>query len=256
MRDDGDVQVADVDVAAVARLIAEPARAAMLTVLLDAGAHPAGVLASAAGIGRPAASAHLQQLVAAGLVRVRPAGRHRYHELAGPEVAAALEALAAIAPPIPVRTLTQSNSARRLATARTCYDHLAGRAGIILRAALLDHHLLASEPLSGAAASRIEDRGPAFAVTELGAARLLDLGVRVRELPRRRAVARDCLDWTERTPHLAGALPAAALDAFIDRGWLIRRRGRHVDVPHHGWAQAQRWLGCGGGCHPHPAADR
>ena len=245
------MQVADVDVdvAAVARLLAEPARAAMLTVLLDGRAHPAGDLAHAAGIGRPAASPHLQQLVAAGLIHVRPAGRHRYHELAGPDVAAALEALAAIAPPVPVRSLAQSNSARRLALARTCYDHLAGRAGVTLRAALIDHGVLHTGTAAAAAASG----AATHSVTEHGARRLLELDVHLTELSRRRALVRDCLDWTERTPHLAGALPAAVLDAFTTRKWLDRRRDRQIHITDSGWSQAQRWLGCAGHCHPHPA---
>lgn len=244
------MEVADVDVAAVARLLAEPARAAMVTVLLDGGAHPAGALAKAAGIGRPAASAHLQQLVAAGIVHVRPAGRHRYHCLAGPDVARAVEALAAIAPPVPVPSLAQSNAARRLAAARTCYDHLAGGAGVLLRRALLDHKLL---DLASARPEGEDAKSGSYVVTELGAVRLPEIGVDPAGLAsRRRPLAFDCLDWTEHVPHLAGALPAALLAALSDRGWIIRRPNRHVDVPADGWAQLRAWLGCDTSCHPAP----
>lgn len=238
----------EVDIAAVARLVGEPARAAMLTLLLDGRAHPAGALADAAGIGRPTATAHLQQLVAAGLVRVQAQGRHRYHRLAGPEVAHAVEALAAIAPRVPVRGLTPVGAARRLAYARTCYDHLAGRVGVLVRDALIEHRYLeASGP--GPYDGRRD-----FVVTGVGAGRLREIGVDADLLTRsRRILARDCLDWTERTPHLAGALPAALLVAAAERGWLVRAAGRRVGVPSSGWDALRGWLGCDPSCHPAPA---
>jgi DNA-binding transcriptional ArsR family regulator len=229
------VEIADVDVARAAQLLADPSRAAMLTLLLDGRAYPAGALAQAAGIGRPAASAHLQKLIAAGLIEVDRQGRHRYHRITRAEVAQAVEALAAIAPPVPVRSLRQSTLARQLATARTCYDHLAGRAGVALRVTLLDHGVLTDGPL---------------AVSEIGGGRLAALGVDTEALAReRRPLVRDCLDWTERVPHLAGSLPAALLSAAAERGWVTRREGRAVDITATGWGALQAQLGCCENCH-------
>ncbi|GAB6899627.1 ArsR/SmtB family transcription factor [Kineosporia succinea] len=227
------MQIANVDVAAAARLLAEESRSAMLTLLLDGRAHPAGVLAQVAGIGRPAASAHLKQLVEAGYLEVVAQGRHRYYRISRPEVATALESLAAIAPPRPVRSLRQSSTARRLAAARTCYDHLAGRAGVLLRDALVDHGQVAEG-----------------VVTALGAKDFGELGIDVPTLARaRRPLVKDCLDWTERRPHLAGALPAALLLAFTGRDWMTRQAGRQVEIDPAGWRQLGDWLGCSGGCH-------
>ncbi len=205
--------IADVDVAAVAALIGDRARCVMLHCLLDSSERPAGELARAAGVSATTASGHLHRLVGAGLLTVRACGRHRYYGLAGPQVAVALEALALIAPPMPVRSLRQASSAAALADARSCYDHLAGHAGVTLRTALLD---------TGA----LSPHGPRdHQLTATGQALLADLGIDAAALLRsRRLLARDCLDWTERRPHLAGALPAALLARFLELGWLARRR--------------------------------
>src|SRR5712691_6056552 len=117
------------DLAAVAVLIGDSARVAMLAALADGRALPAGELARRAGIHPATATAHLRRLVDGGLVRVRAQGRHRYHELTGPQVGMVLEALAQIAPPAPVRSLRQHHAAAALAEARACYDHLAGQRG-------------------------------------------------------------------------------------------------------------------------------
>ncbi|GAA3605850.1 metalloregulator ArsR/SmtB family transcription factor [Kineosporia mesophila] len=234
------MRIADVDVAAAARLPADPSRSAMLALLLDGRAHPAGALAQAAGIGRPAASAHLKQLVGAGYLEVVRQGRPRYCRIARPEVATALESLAAIAPSLPVRSLRQSSAARLRATARTCYDHLAGPAGVLLHDALRDHGQVAED-----------------AVTPTGVSCFDALGIDVDRLRRgRRPLLKTCLDWTERRPHLAGALPAALLVAFTDRGWTVRRtgldgapNGRQVEIDPAGWEQLRDWLGCSAGCH-------
>jgi DNA-binding transcriptional ArsR family regulator len=204
--------VADADVAAVAALVGDRARCAMLHALLDGSERPAGELARAAGVSAPTASGHLRRLVEADLVGVRSSGRHRYYALSGPPVAAALEALALIAPLVPVRSLRQSRTASALAEARSCYDHLAGRVGVSLRTALLDCGALQPD---GSRDHRLTDRGREL-LAELG----LDTDRIVRS---RRILARDCLDWTERRPHLAGVLPAALLEHFLRVGWLSRR---------------------------------
>lgn len=197
--------------AAVAAAIGDSSRAAMLEALMAGTALTAGELARAAGVGRSTASEHLARLVSAGLVEVADQGRHRYHRLTGPEVAQALEALSHIAPPKPVRTLRESSRARSLWFARTCYDHLAGACGVALHDLLLDGGVLV-----GAAGG--------YEVTASGARWFADLGADVEAArARRRSFARPCLDWTERRPHLAGALAAVTTDRLLELGWFARR---------------------------------
>jgi len=203
--------VYDVDLAAVASLIGEPSRAAMLDALLGGRALAAGELARIAGVSPATASEHLSRLRDGHLVEVVAQGRHRYYRLAGPEVGAALESLAHIAPPKPVTSLRQSGHARSLAFARTCYDHLAGRCGVAVHDALLRHAWLTGTP-------------GGYDVTPAGADGLAELGVDVATArARRRSFARPCLDWTERRPHLAGGLAADLTASLLERGWFVPR---------------------------------
>ncbi|QFG20304.1 helix-turn-helix domain-containing protein [Actinomadura sp. WMMB 499] len=198
------------DFAPVAALLADRARAAMLTALLDGRPLAAGELARAAGVGASTASAHLARLLDGGLVTVLSQGRHRYYALRDAEVAQLVEALSRMSPPVRVRSLRQSGEARRLRRARTCYDHLAGQAGVALCAALLDGGLL-------------EPDTDGYAATRKGAEALDALGLDVAALRRsRRRFAWPCLDWTERRPHLNGALAAALTGRMIDLGWFER----------------------------------
>ncbi|GII65493.1 transcriptional regulator [Sphaerisporangium krabiense] len=200
---------AEADIASVAALIAEPSRAAVLTALLDGRALAAGELARLAGVSPATASAHLARLLDGGLLSVAGQGRHRYYRLAGPEVAEILEVLARVSPRLPVRSLRQSRRARLLGEARTCYDHLAGRAGVGLLAAML-----AAGHLTGA---------DAFEVTPAGEEALAGLGADLTAARRsRRRFAAACLDWTERRPHLAGALGAEITRALLERDWYRR----------------------------------
>jgi DNA-binding transcriptional ArsR family regulator len=213
------------DVAPVAALMADPARAIMLGALLGGTPLAAGELGQLAGISAATASAHLARLLDGGLVTVTRQGRHRYYRLAGPEVAYALEVLARISPVRPVRSLRQSRAAAALAQARTCYDHLAGRAGVALLDGLLETGVLTPDG-SGE---------PGFAVTAAGTATLAGFGVDVAEVSRaRRRFARACLDWTQRRPHLGGALGAAITATLLQRGWIERgpdRRSVRVTEP-------------------------
>ncbi len=207
------------DLAAAGALFGDPARVAMLTALADGRALPAGELASAGRVSPATATAHLRRLVDAGLVKVMQQGRHRYHELSGPDVAAVLETLARIAPTVPVRSLRQHRDAHALAEARACYDHLAGRRGVELRERLL----------TAGVVECVDDRD--HRLTDGGARVLADLHIDVDRLrTTRRVFARSCLDWTQRRPHLAGALPAALTLAFLDLGWLTRTKGRGLGV--------------------------
>ena len=165
----------------------------------------------------PTASAHLAQLVDGGLVVDRRLGRHRYFALAGPEVADAVEALQRIAPRRPVSSYRQSATAERLAEARSCYDHLAGRLALRLADALVAEGAIA--PLEAGANGRIlpgaADAGPLAARLRVGE---VDPGGR-------RPAVRGCLDWTERRPHVAGRLGAHLLHAVLDEGWVSRVPG-------------------------------
>lgn len=207
------MMVADPDVASVAALIGEPARAAMLTQLLNSRAMAASELARCAGVSPQTASAHLAHLLDGGLLCVATTGRHRYYRLAGPHVADVLEALAAIAPPAPIRSLRQSDEARAIRFARTCYDHLAGVVGVALTERMLERGLIA----------HAEDAAHTYRVGEEGVAWLQRAGLDSHQvLQSRRAPARACLDWSERRDHLAGAFGAAMTDWLFQHGWIAR----------------------------------
>ncbi|HEY3000300.1 MAG TPA: helix-turn-helix transcriptional regulator [Acidimicrobiales bacterium] len=206
------------DFAAVAGLLGHPARSAMVDALMSGEALTAGQLAEAAGVGRSTASGHLARLVAGGLVAVAARGRHRVHRLGGPDVAEALEALARICPPTPVRSLRHAGDRDALGHARTCYDHLAGAVGVALTDALEGRGWIG--PAAGG-----------YALSPAGEAGLVGAGVDVAGArAARRAFARPCLDWTERRPHLAGALGAAVAARALAAGWVRRRAGRGVAV--------------------------
>lgn len=215
----GEQRVLDRDLGPVAALIGDPTRIAILAALAEGHALPAGELARRAGVHPATATAHLRRLADGGLVAVRAQGRHRYHELAGPQVADVVEALARLAPPTPVRSLRTDRAARTLAEARTCYDHLAGRRGVELR-----DRLVAVDALR-----TTDDRD--HRLTPVGHRLVSELGIDPAELGRtRRVFARSCVDWTQRRPHLTGALPAALTGRFLELGWLARGTGRSLRV--------------------------
>lgn len=195
----------------------EPARAAMLVALLDGRELPATDLATIAGVRPSTASAHLAQLVEGGLVTDRRLGRHRYFALAGPEVANAVEALQLLAPRREVTSYAQSATAARLAEARSCYDHLAGRVALLLADALVAEGSLA--PLAAGETGRILDTSGVLA-------RRFDLeAARTADAASRRPAVRGCLDWTERRPHIAGRLGAHLLEALLEEGSIARVPG-------------------------------
>ncbi|MGZ4742887.1 MAG: helix-turn-helix domain-containing protein [Oryzihumus sp.] len=201
------------DFTTVGRLLSVPARSAMVSALLEGRALTVGELARVAGVSASTASEHVTSLDAGGLVRVLRQGRHRYVALSGPQVAAALEALALVSPPVPVTSLRQSRDARALRAARTCYDHLAGELGVRVHDALVRQGWVATDP--------------AYLLTDTGAGELRALGVDVdRAVAGRGPVVRPCLDWTERRYHLAGALAGEVARTFLERDWVRRTQGR------------------------------
>ena len=202
--------------ATVGALVGDPTRAEIRATLLDGRAHTVGELARHAGVAVSTASEHLGRLLDGGLVAVEAQGRHRYHRLAGPEVAALIESiqgLAVASSPVAV------TAPAALTFARSCYDHLAGTVAVAVYDGLVADGWLG-----------VDDARPVL--TPAGDRRFGALGIDVAVLARRpRPVVRSCLDWTERRHHLAGALGAALLGVLVDRRWVVRRpSSRGLDV--------------------------
>ena len=220
----------DTDIAPAAALIADPTRAAILRALLPDRPLAAGELARLAGVSAATASFHLGKLLDGGLIAVARQGRHRYYRLAGHEVATAIEALGLISPGLPVRTLRQSREAAALAEARTCYDHLAGRAGVELLDGMLRHRMLQEK--SSGRTDHGDTSSLRFEVTGAGAKALGSFGLDVLAVRRsRRHFAGTCIDWTQRRGHLNGALAAAITSRLFELGWIERgQRRRSVRV--------------------------
>jgi DNA-binding transcriptional ArsR family regulator len=204
--------------AQTAALIGDPGRSNMLAALLGGEALTATELAKAAGISRPAASEHLAKLTEGRLLSVARQGRHRYYRLASSEVAQMLEALMgfAAAPDCGCRATPRIDPALR--DARTCYDHLAGRLGVALADALIARQAIVLSPEAGE-------------VTRLGRELLGSFGVSLDSPAwKKRVLCRPCLDWSERRPHIGGALGAALYSRILALGWIERGDGRAVIV--------------------------
>ncbi|GAA2765711.1 winged helix-turn-helix domain-containing protein [Streptomyces paradoxus] len=193
-----------------AALFADETRAACLLALLDGRAWTAGELARHAGVAASTLSEHLGRLVAGGLLAEERQGRHRYVRLADARIAQLVEDLAAQVPPGPAarpRNLRESNAGSAMARGRTCYDHLAGRLGIAVTDALTARGLLQQET--------------GFALTGAGMEWFVSAGIAL-DRRGRRPLARACLDWTERRPHLAGVAGAALCRHALETGWCVR----------------------------------
>lgn len=204
-------------IATVAELMGDPGRSSILLTLIDGSSRPAGELAILAGLSAQSASGHLSKLVDGGLLTVQGIGRHRYYKLASADIAHALEALGAIATVPSKKPASQNPEKLALYTARTCYDHLAGRIAVELARFLMDTGTIA---LSGEKEYEVGKKGAGF---------FAGLGIDVAELSgTRRCFARQCIDWTERKPHLAGALGAALCSRLIALNWFARRPGTRV----------------------------
>lgn len=222
----------DPDVSRVATMFADASRARILSALVDGRALPASRLASEAGVSAATVSGHLARLLDAELVTVESSGRFRFYRLAGPRVAQALEALTELSGPRPVTSLRASTRAARLRAARSCYDHLAGRFGVAVTATMVEQGvLIRTDGMAGVCAAAGDHYSAPVAESPylLGdsAAEVLDhWGVDLaaaRHHPAGRPLLRFCMDWTEQQHHLAGALGAAVLTAFLQHGWVARR---------------------------------
>ncbi|BBK35388.1 transcriptional regulator [Allostella sp. ATCC 35155] len=198
------------DIAMVAALLGDPARANMLTALIGGTALTAGELAREAGVTAQTASSHLGRLTGGGLVTVRRQGRHAYYALSGDDVARVLEGLMGLAQRTGHRRTRPGPAEPALREARVCYDHLAGDLGV----ALLDGLV---------ARGAILRRDEQLSLTPAGAAFLAGFGIDLAAASGgRRPLCRSCLDWSVRRSHLAGALGAAMLQRVFDLGWARR----------------------------------
>lgn len=224
--------IANVDIAEIAALIGDPARANMLSALLGGHALTATELAYEARVTPQTASAHLAKMTRARLLAVERQGRNRYFRLAGPAVANALESLTILAGDAPPRRRPPGPKDAAMRAARICYDHLAGGLGVAVTDALMCRGFLT-------------ERGDEFVVTPEGLEWLEKFEIDVQALRRtRRVFARRCLDWSERRPHLAGALGAAVADQLFDRDWVARiRDSRGLMVTDAGRRGLRRILG-------------
>jgi DNA-binding transcriptional ArsR family regulator len=194
-------------------LVGEPARTAMLVTLMDGRALTAGEFARISGVTPATASGHLARLVDGGLLAVAAQGRHRYFRLASPAVARMIESMMGVAGVMdaarrcrPVRSGPAEQAMRR---ARQCYDHLAGEVAVQLADFLVE-------------AGYVEWSADAALVTPEGAGFLERLGVDVDGVGKQRALCRPCMDWSERRPHVAGAVGRSLFQLFLDRDWVRR----------------------------------
>jgi DNA-binding transcriptional ArsR family regulator len=204
-------------IAEVAALVGDPARANMLVALLGGRALTATELAYAAGVSRPTGG-HLGKLFAARLVILMKQGRRRYYRLAGPHVAHMLESIMHVAIDGPPRYQPRSKADDQMRRARTCYDHIAGALGVDLADSMIAHDFV----ILGDEAGEVTPAGTKFLTrlsVDLAAARA-----------KRRVFRRPCLDWTERRPHIGGAVGAAVAKVLrpeMDRAGSRQPRTRH-----------------------------
>ncbi|MGZ3496888.1 MAG: ArsR/SmtB family transcription factor [Vulcanimicrobiaceae bacterium] len=202
---------ADIAASKIAAAIGEPARARMLYCLMDGHARTSTELAIVADVSPSTASIHLHRLKSEHLIKVVVQGKHRYYSLHGPAVARVLEGLSVLAGG--VRHTFTPNTPNRLRAARTCYDHMAGSVAVSLH-----DHLIAVGWLSV-----VSDADATYDVTSKGAKAFEMLGIDVdgaRMLRRRFAFG--CLDWSERRPHIGGAIGAALLKLALKKRWVVQ----------------------------------
>src|SRR5205085_5320037 len=205
-------------IAEIAALVGDPARATMVSALLDGRGLTATELAYAAHVTPQTASTHLAKLTEAGLLSVFRDGRHRYFRLASPKVALMLDGIMAVAVENRPRFRPLSRQARELSEARICYDHLAGRLSVDLTDFLTTHEYIV-----------VADE--AAEITPAGIGFLTEFGIDLSALSwTRRRFCRLCLDWTERRPHIAGAVGAAMTKRYFDLRWMERMKRSHAVV--------------------------
>ncbi|AZO60402.1 MAG: ArsR family transcriptional regulator [Mesorhizobium sp.] len=204
------------DIARIASLVGDPARANMLNALMGGTALTASELALEAGVSLPTASSHLSKLMDGGLLTLASQGRHRYYGLAGPQVAGMLEAIIGVAEAVGPKRVRPGPRDAAMRVARVCYDHLAGEQAVAMLDRLVDRKLLLRQ--------ENEIRLSPSAISHFAA-----LGIEI-DSKAKRPICRACLDWSVRRSHLAGALGAAILDKVIVKKWARRDKDSRAVV--------------------------
>lgn len=204
------------DIARIASLVGDPARANMLNALMGGTALTASELALEAGVSLPTASSHLSKLMEGGLLTLASQGRHRYYGLAGPQVAGMIEAITGVAEAVGPKRVRPGPRDGAMRVARVCYDHLAGEQAVAMLDRLVDKNILVRDDQE----IRL---GPS------AASHFAAIGIDVYTKPRR-PVCRACLDWSVRRSHLAGTLGTAILDKILLEKWARREKDSRAVV--------------------------
>lgn len=198
------------DLASLGKIMSSQSRVRILTALMGGKALPASELAFRAGISNQTASEHLATLQSAELIKSRKCGRHRYYEINGTETARALETVVVAFPRINMET--NPSVPDTLRSARFCYDHLAGRLGVSITNALIEMQAIATDDIN-------------YIVNNPNHRIFSEFGIDIPALKKRkRHFARQCIDWSERCPHLAGSLGAEFSEKLLNLGWIVRSR--------------------------------
>ncbi|PZV38030.1 ArsR/SmtB family transcription factor [Mesorhizobium kowhaii] len=198
------------DIARIASLVGDPARANMLNALMGGTALTASELALEAGVSLPTASSHLSKLMEGGLLTLASQGRHRYYGLAGPQVAGMIEAITGVAASVGPQRVRPGPRDGAMRVARVCYDHLAGEQAVAMLDRLVEKEILLRDDKE-------------IRLGQLAASHFAAIGIDVDAKPRR-PVCRACLDWSVRRSHLAGTLGAAILDKILLEKWARREK--------------------------------
>ncbi|MER8408957.1 MULTISPECIES: winged helix-turn-helix domain-containing protein [unclassified Mesorhizobium] len=198
------------DIARIASLVGDPARANMLSVLMGGTALTASELALEAGVSLPTASSHLSKLMEGGLLTLASQGRHRYYGLAGPQVAGMIEAITGVAAAVGPQRVRPGPRDAAMRVARVCYDHLAGERAVAMLDRLVARQVLLRD-------DKVIQLGPS------AASHFAAIGIDIHTKARR-PVCRACLDWSVRRSHLAGTLGAAILDKILAEKWARREK--------------------------------
>jgi DNA-binding transcriptional ArsR family regulator len=216
----------------ITSLICEPTRAKMLWNLLDGRAYTASELSIAADISATSASNHLNKLLEADIVKVEAQGRHRYYAFSRPEVAYVVESLANLVNHNPLSHQKQQTNIKGIRFCRSCYDHLAGLVGVEVTEAMERRNL-------------IQKSGTEYKVSAKGWKWLSELDISQDDFTNnRRPLTRQCLDWSERRPHLAGQLGATLLKTMLDRKWFKKIQfSRELVVTAKGSQELYNFLG-------------
>jgi DNA-binding transcriptional ArsR family regulator len=204
------------DIARIASLVGDPARANMLNALMGGTALTASELALEAGVSLPTASSHLSKLMEGGLLTLASQGRHRYYGLAGPQVAGMIEAITGVAEAVGPKRARPGPRDGAMRVARVCYDHLAGEQAVAMLDRLVEKDILIRD-------DKEIRLGPS------AASHFAAIGIDVGAKPRR-PICRACLDWSVRRSHLAGTLGAAILDKILLEKWARREKDSRAVV--------------------------